>query len=200
MLSHPDVDHYNALPGVLEKFSVGAVYVSPLMFTKDSEAVAALRRAIDVHDVPVLELQAGDRLRSDRRCMIEVLYPPTGGIIGSENANSLVLSVACQGREILLAGDLQSPGLDDLLSKEPAALRGPARAAPRQPAEQFAGSGQVVSPRYVVLSGDGRWSTAETEATYRAVGAAVFHTYRGGAIRVFIDVEGVHASQFVEAR
>ena len=27
VLSHPDLDHYNALPGLLERFSVGAVYV-----------------------------------------------------------------------------------------------------------------------------------------------------------------------------
>ena len=36
VLSHPDIDHYNALPGLLEKFSVGAIYVSPIMFEKES--------------------------------------------------------------------------------------------------------------------------------------------------------------------
>ena len=32
ILSHADVDHYNAVPGLLERFRVGAVYVSPVMF------------------------------------------------------------------------------------------------------------------------------------------------------------------------
>ncbi|MBW3598807.1 MAG: ComEC/Rec2 family competence protein, partial [Planctomycetes bacterium] len=32
VLSHADADHYNALPELLERFSVGVVYVSPLMF------------------------------------------------------------------------------------------------------------------------------------------------------------------------
>ena len=32
VLSHADTDHYNALPDLLERFSVGAVYVSPVMF------------------------------------------------------------------------------------------------------------------------------------------------------------------------
>ena len=39
VLSHPDIDHYNALPGLLEKFSVGEVCVSPVMFEKDTHAV-----------------------------------------------------------------------------------------------------------------------------------------------------------------
>src|SRR5207344_1165443 len=32
ILSHADIDHYNAVPGLLERFRVGAVYVSPMMF------------------------------------------------------------------------------------------------------------------------------------------------------------------------
>ncbi len=43
MLSHPDLDHFNALPGLLDRFSVGVVYVSPVMFEKHNPAVTALR-------------------------------------------------------------------------------------------------------------------------------------------------------------
>ena len=32
VISHADVDHYNAVPGLLERFRVGTVYVSPVMF------------------------------------------------------------------------------------------------------------------------------------------------------------------------
>ena len=32
ILSHADIDHYNAVPGLLERFRVGTVYVSPVMF------------------------------------------------------------------------------------------------------------------------------------------------------------------------
>ena len=34
ILSHADADHYNALPGLLKKFSAGIVYVTPLMFDR----------------------------------------------------------------------------------------------------------------------------------------------------------------------
>ncbi len=144
VLSHPDIDHYNALPGLLEKFSVGAVYVSPIMFDKEGHAVAALHSAIVGHGVPIREVRAGDRLRGGEGCLVEVLHPPRRGILGSDNANSLVLSVEYRGRRILLPGDLESPGLDDLLAEEPRAcevLDGPAS---RQPPEQFARPGQLV--------------------------------------------------------
>ena len=75
VLSHADLDHYNALPGLLERFSVGAVYVSPVMFDKENPAMEELRRAIDEHHVAVREIQAGDRLHGGDGCLLEVLHP-----------------------------------------------------------------------------------------------------------------------------
>ena len=45
VISHADADHYNALPSLLEQFSIGAVYVSPVMFAEPSVALSALRGA-----------------------------------------------------------------------------------------------------------------------------------------------------------
>ena len=41
------------------------------------------------------------------------------GVIGSDNANSIVLLVEHAGRKIILPGDLESPGLEDLLAELP---------------------------------------------------------------------------------
>ena len=46
LLTHADADHYNALPELLERFSVGAVYVSPVMFENQTPALTALHDAI----------------------------------------------------------------------------------------------------------------------------------------------------------
>ncbi|MEN6366932.1 MAG: ComEC/Rec2 family competence protein [Thermoguttaceae bacterium] len=119
VLSHPDVDHYNAVPGLLEKFSVGAVYVSESMFDKKNAAILALRRAIDASGTPIRAIRAGDRLRLGDQCEIEVLHPLQYGTLGSENANSVVLAVRFSGHEILLPGDLESPGLEQVLAEEP---------------------------------------------------------------------------------
>jgi competence protein ComEC len=113
------MDHFNALPGLLERFSVGEVCVSPVMFEKETPAVQFLRSAIEEHGVPVHEVRAGDRLRGGKGCAVEVLHPPRYGVLGSDNANSIVLAVDYQDREVLLPGDLESPGLDDVLAEEP---------------------------------------------------------------------------------
>jgi competence protein ComEC len=198
-LSHPDIDHYNALPGLLQKFSVGAIYVSPVMFEKRTEAVAVLRSAIDEHGIAVQEVCAGDRLRAGDGCAIEVLHPPRYGVIGSDNANSMVLAVDCQGQAILLPGDLESPGLDDVLAEEPrrcAVLLAPHHGSRKSNCPELA---RWSTPRWVVFSGSGRWDLSESEATYRAVGSRVLHTHDGGAIQVRIDAKGILVSPFAHA-
>jgi competence protein ComEC len=197
VLSHPDLDHYNALPGLLEKFSVGAVYVSSLMFEKQNEAVAALRKAIDRHRIAVREVRFGDRLRTGGGSAIEVLHPPRFGVLGSDNANSVVLAVNYCGREILLPGDLEAPGLDDLLAEEPRhcdILLAPHHGSRQSNSPELA---KWCTPRCVVISGDGRWDSPEVAAPYRAVGAAVLHTYDCGAIAVRITPGGIEVSPFL---
>ena len=46
VLSHADADHFNGLPGLLERFSVGVVYVSPVMFDDPNAALEALAESI----------------------------------------------------------------------------------------------------------------------------------------------------------
>ena len=172
VLSHPDLDHYNALPGLLDKFSVGAVYVSSLMFQKKNEAVAELKKAIERHRIAVREVRSGDRLRTGGGPAIEVLHPPRFGVLGSDNANSVVLAVDYCGREILLPGDLESPGLDDLLAEEPRrcdVLLAPHHGSRQSNSPELA---KWCMPRCVIISGDGRWDSPEVAAPYRALGAA----------------------------
>jgi competence protein ComEC len=54
VLSHADADHYNALPMLLDRFSIGVVYVSPVMFQqKRNQALSALQAAIRRGIVPL---------------------------------------------------------------------------------------------------------------------------------------------------
>jgi competence protein ComEC len=200
VLSHPDIDHYDALPALLEKFSVGAVYVSPVMFAKENRTIKALRQAIEQHGVPVHEVRAGDRLWADDVCSVEVLHPPDRGIAASGNANSLVVAVEYRGRRIVLPGDLESPGLDDMLAGKPRPCE--VLMAPHHGSRKSNSPGLAAwcKPRWVVFSGDGRWNLPEIDAVYRAVGGQSLQTHDCGAIRVQIDGRGVRVSQFVEPR
>ncbi len=118
ILSHADADHYNAVPGLADRFDIGAVYVSPVMFDNVTESLAELRNAIIEADIPIEYLAKYQTLESDDSFSIDVLHPPARGVRGSDNANSIVLSLSYLGQQILLTGDLEADGLEQLFDVE----------------------------------------------------------------------------------
>jgi len=191
ILSHADADHYNLLPDLLERFSVGVVYVSPVMFDYENRAILALREAIREAEVPVREISAGDRLWGGEGCRIEALHPPRRGVIGEDNANSIVLAIEYRGRRILIPGDLESPGLDDVLAEEPWDCD--VLLAPHHGSRSSNPPGLAMwcRPEWVVVSGSLDSYQPETAANYREAGAQVLITGEVGAIRCAIDTKGL---------
>jgi len=200
VLSHADIDHYNGLPDLLKKFSVGVVYVSPMMFDDQTPTLAALRAAIDARKIPCKKLRAGQSLTGGENCRIDVLHPPPRGAIGNHNANSLVLAIEYRGHRILLPGDLETTGMNDLLAEEP--LPCTVLLAPHHGSRQSNSPALAAwcRPQWIVLSGDGRWSTPEIDATYRAVGGQTLHTHLDGAITFTIDEKGTTIEMFLKPR
>jgi competence protein ComEC len=199
VLSHADVDHYNALPGLIERFSVGVVYVSPVMFEKQGAAVRALEASIVRAKVPLREIHAGDRLPGGDGCRLTVLHPPPRGILGTENANSVVLDVEYQGRRILLTGDLEPPGLNDLVAEVP--MHCDVLLAPHHGSRQSDPPKLAVwsTPDWLVISGGRKVvDPRPTIAAYRAVGAEALQTCRRGAIRVHVDSAAMQIEPFLE--
>jgi competence protein ComEC len=187
VLSHADVDHYNALPALIEQFSVGVVYVSPVMFEHQGRALAALQSAIERSGVPVHEVWSGDRLRSGGEARIKVLHPPRRGVLGSDNANSIVLAIEYAGRRLLLTGDLESPGLEDVMAEEPYhcdVLLAPHNGSAYSDPPGFA---DWTRPTLAVVSGGQRDRLEVVATAYRARGSHVVHTAQCGAIHVSID-------------
>jgi competence protein ComEC len=200
LLSHADADHFNALPELLERFSVGKVYVPPGMLERETPALTALREAMSRRRVRVGETWAGDRLSGGLGCRIEVLHPPRRGVLGSDNANSMVLAIEHQGRRILLTGDIERPGLDDLRHEEPwpcdvllAPHHGSRGADPP-------GLSHWCSPKIVVISGGSAFDVRQTTNTYRAIGARVLHTAEDGAVHVRIDDDDLRITSVLTPR
>ena len=110
-LSHADLDHFNGLPALLERFAIGQVTVTPSFFDKDRPGVRVVQELLHRRGIPIRVAQSGDAFRAGE-VEITLLHPPLEGIPGpDENPRSMVLLVQHFKQRILLTGDLSGPGL-----------------------------------------------------------------------------------------
>jgi competence protein ComEC len=221
VISHADADHYNGLPRLMEMIPVAAVYVSPGMFDAPNSSLRFLKESIDEAGIPIRHLQAGDRLDAKllsadcdeaQRYRIDVLHPDAKpDEDGAEqktrkihdNSRSIVLLITYRGRRILLPGDLEPPGLDDLLARRP--IDCDALLVPHHGSGNSNPPGLAAwcRPEIAVISGGLARNPSKTENAYKnAPGnshhARVFHTGRVGAVRVEIRNGEIQASGFLE--
>ncbi|MEM6688870.1 MAG: MBL fold metallo-hydrolase, partial [Planctomycetota bacterium] len=190
-LSHADADHFNALPSLLERFSVDQVYTPSGMLEDEEPAVRVLAGVIERHGLAVKELSAGDEVRMGKGLSVTVLHPPIGERFDSDNAGSLVLQLSKAGRTILLPGDLEPPGTQQLLEHPRPSVGGilmaPHHGSLRANSEMVL---QWARPRYVVISGGRLTDRAEVLQKFASTGAEVFRTAQDGAVRVRILESG----------
>jgi competence protein ComEC len=203
IISHADVDHYNGVPGLLERFSVGKIFISPLMFDPwatqgDLTAPNFLKERIEAAGVPLEEVWMNDRLRvADTEVTLEVLHPPQFGVPGRDNANSILLNIEFAGYRILLPGDLESPGIETVIAESPLdvdVLMAPHHGSRFSDPPGFAA---WCTPDWVVLSG--RYTAGDTRVTttsYRGVGAEIFHTAESGAVEFTVGTQGIFCTSF----
>ena len=190
VLSHGDTDHYNALPGLMERFSIGVVYVPPTMFDQPGIPLQALRERLESRQIPIRTLMAGHRLAAGSGVEIEVWHPPRSDLSRSNNANSLVLAIEYAGAGMLLTADIESPGLEDLLaehSRQWQIVSAPHHGGGLEQQEAFA---DWARPEWVIFSGADPSKVRSAEAAYLARGARSLHTARDGAVRVELHPDG----------
>ncbi|PQO42959.1 ComEC/Rec2 family competence protein [Blastopirellula marina] len=192
VISHADGDHYNGVPGLLERFSVGRVYVSPVMFERGSNGLRFLRSSVEEAGIPLATLKAGDRLAVGKNASVVVLHPTARGVLGSDNANSLVLLIEAFGRRILLPGDLETPGMEGVLREEPIDCD-----LAMAPHHGSAGSDPVrflgwSTPEILVVSGSAsdRESGLEKRIDFKG---RILHTAELGAVSIQVRREGLAA-------
>ncbi|MGD0899940.1 MAG: ComEC/Rec2 family competence protein [Thermoguttaceae bacterium] len=200
VLSHADSDHFNGLPGLLDRFSIGVIYVTPVMFEENKPLVQLLWDAIERAGVPVKLLAAPERLEPEAGYTIQVLHPPPKGVLGTDNANSLTLLLEYLDRRILLTGDLESPGLDDVLAEMPIhcdVLLVPHHGSRRSDPNRLA---VWSTPAWAVVSGSHRWDIRPVASVYKTAGSHVLHTADTGAVTAVLGKGGVTVRTFVGDR
>jgi len=196
VISHADADHYNLVPSLSDRFSIGEVFVSGRMFELPRGGVAALHEAIKRAEIPIHHLQTNDVMRFED-ATLQVLHPLRGGVHGSDNANSIVLEVTYLGRTLLLPGDLESPGLEDVMAELPRdadLVMAPHHGSPRSSPREFS---QWCSPEFVVISGGRDDAHQNVIDAFADAARQVFHTGYDGAVTVTIGKHLFDVTSFV---
>jgi competence protein ComEC len=195
ILSHADLDHFNGVPDLLDRFAVGQVSRTPSFADKQNDAVRLTLAALDRRRIPVRILKAGDRL-SAGAVTLDVLHPPEVGPDGTENARSLVLRVRHAGHTILLTGDLEGEGLARVLRGP--AVRAHVLMAPHHGSHRVDGTALAAwcRPELVVSCQGFPRGAARAPAMYEAQGARFWSTHEHGAVTVRSGPGGLVAETF----
>ncbi|HYV35421.1 MAG TPA: ComEC/Rec2 family competence protein [Gemmataceae bacterium] len=193
-LSHADLDHFNGLVSLMDRFAVGQVSCTPSFQDRPTPAVRKTMEELRRRGVPVRVLSVGQRLHAGDVNM-EVLHPPAIGPEGNENSRSLVLLVRHAGHTILLTGDLEGAGLAQVTARVPP--RVDVLMAPHHGNRiATAGMTQWVSPRAVVSCQEAPRSLPKKDAR-AADGPPLLGTWPHGAITIRSGVESLVVETFV---
>ena len=197
MVSHADVDHYNA-----SSRNCSSVFAS----TGCSSAL----RCATIRPWPCIHSSTRPRDRASKSnrpgpdkhspgagragCECFIRRPQASG--ATDNAESLVLLVEYRGHKILLPGDLESPGLEMLESQPPVdcdVLLAPHHGSMRSDPPGFVAWSR---PEWVVLSGSHQALDRPAIEAYRREGAQVLHTATSGGVVVTVDQRGLHVADW----
>ena len=114
VLSHADADHYNGLPDLLDRFSVGVVRVPPGFAGPTNPGAVRLLDEVRARGVPIRSIADGDHWEASGATFTVRHPPPDNGPVAfrsSDNARSVVLDIERSGRHLWLTGDLEADGL-----------------------------------------------------------------------------------------
>ena len=193
IISHADIDHYNAVPGLMERIPVGTVFAGRSFLDFQQEPVRECCDAAFREGVPIRLVGEGDRFVVGDDVTIRILHPPDPWDEGSranDNAHSLVVLVEYAGRRILLTGDLEKDGLKRLLQREKLDVdvlqtphHGSTAANPRV-------LGTWATPEFAVASSGRNVPTEELRNVY-GTATRVITTFEEGGTTIDIAADGV---------
>ena len=125
-ISHADSDHWNAISQVSHACRLRKCFISedfepspPEAVDGDAPAETPFKPAVMLvgdllaGHVQVVHVAGGQCVQLDERTKLEVLWPPTGQKLSS-NDSSLVLKITCDDRSALLTGDIEVVGQQGL--------------------------------------------------------------------------------------
>jgi competence protein ComEC len=200
-LSHADQDHYDGLPDLIDRFQIREVRIPPGFAGPENPLATQLVEQLRAKGIPVRPLTA-PRSWDQAGVQFTVLHPSDGWHPEtSDNSRSLVLDIGYRGRHLLLTGDLEQLGLDELVERPP----------PDPPPDVFLSphhGGRTANPEWLYAWAKPRLvvvsqrpvgvSAGDALAPIERDGIPLMRTWRHGSIRFTWTDSGIAASAFLD--
>ncbi|MEJ7594118.1 MAG: hypothetical protein WKF77_21475, partial [Planctomycetaceae bacterium] len=187
VISHPDLDHYNAVAGLLERLPVGHVLLTNEFVRTESPTVKKVLDTISALGVPVTILSGGDSVPcADLRIsFLKADAEPASGL--SDNEASVAAILEYRDRRILLPGDLEGLGQLKLLPGLPPCdvLMSPHHGSPNSNVPALAAT---VRPTHVIVSARNDRSRSHIARIFGS--ASVLHTSTDGCVTAHVSPDG----------
>lgn len=211
IISHADMDHYNAAAEVISVCTVDRLVVnSPLLATAGRMPGAGVAHLIDFARAAGIQLVVADAGHSTTigRMRLDWLAPPplpparlaAGGRPLTDNELGAVIRVSINGRRLLLTGDTQREGMHRLLNLPGDSLRSDILELPHHGSwdESAAELVSRVNPRIVLQSTAIGRLVADRWAVPLA-GMDRYVTARDGAVTILINTLGeIHVETWAD--
>ena len=118
VLTHPDLDHYGGLPGLMAGMTIDKVF-APSTVLGSSPIWDCLRSSCHRRGIKWFESQAGDRLYRGKEMDLQVLGPNETLKGAGDNNRSLVCLFTNPKEKVLFTGDIEGPGQNALAESWP---------------------------------------------------------------------------------
>jgi competence protein ComEC len=186
IVSHADLDHFNGVKELTDMFAVGRLVCTPTFAERPLAAMEQTLAALKARGIPSQIVRAGQSWQFDG-VSFDVLHPPVVGPPGKENVRSLVLLVRYEDASVLLTGDLEEAGLEQVLALP--APRIDVMQAPHHGSDK-ANSPVIANwarPRFVVSCQKEPLNERQSVRMYEKLGIPFLGTWPHGTVTVRVE-------------
>ena len=209
VISHEHDDHCNGIPSIINRFSVGNIFVSK--FLLQSRNRVELLSTFAEKRIKTGLLAKGQEIKGYEPAKIRVLNPPDKDVLRNKgilvdnisiNDSSNVLLIEYLGYRILLCADIGERGIEMLLSGDGNSdvdISSDIMQVPHH-GGFIVNTGDLVKsvkPAYAILNGLAKDISASTIEDYQKYGVSLHKTHENGAVTFTINREGVKVSTFL---
>ena len=189
IVSHSDIDHYNGAIDLLKSVPVGHVLCSRHFPDVRQPLTLQMFKQTTELDVESTIVAQGDRIHLDDSVAIRVLQPVASASYESDNAASIVLEIEYRDHRILLTGDLEEDGLEELLQQPPRDVDLLLAPHHGEPGANPSALAEWANPDWVIASAPTPAYRDDLVANY-GPSVRVLMTSESGAVTVIVNGDG----------